>query len=211
MRRVSLILRRHATTSSRQRRFAVKVYKLEQSSHADGNHRKDQSITAPKERQQAVSEVKTGVNVSGSIVLRSWRADNADVAHTVTETDRTVSDFPSETDFAAIPSHQPKSASVKGSNAIDSSNHDPTDVQLDYEGVDIAESHLPRMPLDRGTIDVNPTAVMVDKTEIQKEENSKSSLLRDQIGLRRSSPAAFGHESRHESKRGQMIVRQQSC
>ena len=79
-------------------------------SDADGNHRQDQSVTAPKERQQAVSEAETGVDVSGSVLLRSWRADDANVAHTVTDADWMVSDFPSRTDFAVIPSHQPKSA-----------------------------------------------------------------------------------------------------
>ena len=77
------------------------------------------SVKAPMERQQAVSEAERGVDLSGSIVLRSWRADDADVAHTVTDADWTVFYFPSGMDFAAIPSHQQKSASVKGSNALD--------------------------------------------------------------------------------------------
>ena len=79
-------------------------------------------------------------------------------------------------DFAAIPSQQPKSASVKGSSALDIADHDPTDVRLDNEGVDIAGSSRLTMPLGGVTTDVNPTAVMVDKTEIQKEKNNEAKI-----------------------------------
>ena len=37
-------------------------------------------------QEEAAGRVK-GVDVSGAVVLRSWRADDADVAHTVTDTD----------------------------------------------------------------------------------------------------------------------------
>ena len=40
-----------------------------ESSDADGYRKKDQSATAPKERQQAVSEAETGAEISGSVAL----------------------------------------------------------------------------------------------------------------------------------------------
>ena len=55
-----------------------------ESSDADGNHRKDQSVTAPKEMQLTASGAEAGEDVSGSILLRSCSADDADVARIVT-------------------------------------------------------------------------------------------------------------------------------
>ena len=164
-------------------RFAYKVYVAGQEcSDADGNHRKNQSVRAPKERQQAASGAELGVNKSGSVVLRSLRADDADVAHTVTDRNWTVSDFPSGMHFVEIPSHKAKSASVKGSNALDNADQDPTDVRLDYGRVDIAGHRRRRMLLDGGTTYVNPTALIVDQTKIRKEKNSRQrSQLLDQI------------------------------
>ena len=74
-----------------------------------------------------------------------------------------MSNFSRGTDFATIPSHQPKSASVKGSSALDTADQDSTDVRLDNDGMEIAGPSRLRMPLYEGTTDVNPTAVMVDK------------------------------------------------
>ena len=102
---------------------------------------------------------------------------DAVVADTVTDVDWAVSDFSSGMDFAAISSHQPKSASVKGSNELDFADEDPTDVRLDYGGVDIVGPRRLRMSLDGGTTDVNLTAVMVDLTKIQKQENSKAAVI----------------------------------
>ena len=100
----------------------------------------------PKERQQATSGVETGVDVSGSIVL--WRrADDTDVANTVTDMDWAVFDFPSGMDFSAIPSHWAKNASVKGSNTLESADLDLTDVRLDHGGVNIAGPYWLRIPL----------------------------------------------------------------
>ena len=197
-RRVSLILQRHATTSSRYRRCAVKVYEQGQSSDADGNCRREQSVTVPKERQLAASgAAEIGVDVAVSVVLRSWRADDADVAHMATNMKWAESDFPRAMNFWAIPSHRAKSASVRGSDVLDSADQNPSDIRLDYWGVIIAGPRRLRMPLDGDTTDVNPIAARVDPTEIQKQEKIRQrSLLRDLIGSRRSSPATFGQENR---------------
>lgn len=61
-------------------------------------------------------------------------ADYTNVAYTVTDTDWTVSDVPTEMNFAAIPSHRVKSENVKGSNALDSADQDRTDAPLYYGG-----------------------------------------------------------------------------
>ena len=116
------------------------------------------------------------MDVSGSVVLRAWKANDTDVAHTVTDTDWVVSDFRSGMDFAAISSYRAKSASVKGSNALGSADHNPTDVRLNYGKVDIVGPLRLRMPLDKVTTDVNPTAVRVDQMKIQKPENNKATV-----------------------------------
>ena len=65
---------------------------------------------------------------------------------------------------------------MEGSNALDSSVRDPTDVRLDYGDMNIVGPRRLKMPFDGGTIDNNSTAIMVDQTEIQKQENNKAAV-----------------------------------